>query len=117
MTLNEVGHGCRLGLRERMATSEDLLTGLLARALSTPFVGKVPIQVSSRALPRNQPILTPESVYTVRVFVTIWINNREYVPVNILDMLSMFLSIFNQLVYDVCNRRWRDPLPSMNACE
>jgi hypothetical protein len=117
MLLDEVGHGCRLWLGERTATGEDLLTGLLARALSTPFVAEIPIQVSSCALPQNLPILTPESVDAVRVFVTIWVHNREYVPVYMLDMLSMCLLIFNQLVYDVRNSRWRDPLPGMNTCE
>ena len=115
--MNKVGQSCRLWLREGMAASKSLPTRFTTGSCPTPFVAKITVQVRSCTPPINVPILTPQSVHMMRVLIPIWIHNRENVPINILHCLTMCITILSELVYDVCNRRWRDPLSCMNTCE
>lgn len=100
-----------------MAASKSLPTRLTTRSFPTPFVAKITVQVCSCTPSINVPILTPQSVHTMRVFIPIWIHNREDVPIDILHWLTMSITILSELIYDVRNRRWRDPLSRMNTCE
>ena len=117
MTLNKVRQSCRLWLREGTAACKSLPARLTTGSCPTPPVAKITVKVRSCTLPINVPILTPQSVHTMRVLIPIWVHNRENVPINILHCLTKRITILSELIYDVCNRRWRDPLSCVNTCK
>lgn len=79
------------------------------------YIPKISIQVSSRTLSRSSSILPPKSVNTMSIFISIWVHQRCKVPINVLHVLWFIFEVQDQMINNIGNRSWRNPLPSMHS--
>lgn len=105
---DEVSDGGSFRFRKSAASPKRLRTGVLRCPSPTPFVTEVPVQIYTGA-ESPASIFPPQSVGCVRIFVTVGVQHRDYVPIGVLYRLRFRFEIRHELVD--CERHCgrRDP--------
>jgi hypothetical protein len=107
LTCHVILNSFALGLGESCTASVSFIAWIFAGAETTPFVAKVPIQVSAGAVSelRILPVLSPQAIVCVRELVAIGIEAGHYVEINFVGPHVIF-PVLHELLDHVGYRRW-----------
>lgn len=116
-SVHKLGQGACLGLREGAGAGKRFGTGLLRSPLAAPVESEVSVQVNTRASSYSHaaPVLAPQPIDGVRVFVAVRIGERQNVPVHVPDVSRLFVVALDNLIDQERDRGRANPFASMNA--
>lgn len=77
----------------------------------------VSVQVNAHAKQVASSVFSPKTVISVGVFITVGVHHREEVPINVLNILALFIPIFRKRVNDERDYGRRNPLTTLNVNE